>query len=242
VDGVRIGRSFRAIRIHLGLRQTDVAATAGVSQGVVSLIERGRIEMVSVRNIEAVAAVLGATVRIEARWRGGDLDRLLDRDHARVAEFVASELPRPDWLLRPEYEFNRYGDRGSVDLLAWHPKERVLLIVEVKTRLTDLQATLASYARKLRVVPQVVEEREGWDVARVGRLLVVIGSTANRAIVANHPTIFDASFPQRGHEVRRWLRSPRSTLGGLWFIAPSTLVAGKSHLRSAQRIRTASRA
>jgi hypothetical protein len=85
------------------------------------------------------------------------------------------------WSVRVEYSFNDFGDRGSVDVLAWHPAERVLLIVEVKTRLTDLQAMLSSLGRKIRIVPRLVREDPGWIPRRIARLLVVAGTTASSA-------------------------------------------------------------
>ena len=65
-----------------------------------------------------------------------------------------------------EYTFNHYGERGSVDVVAYHAGHRALLIVEVKTRLTDLQAFLASFGRKLRVVPALVRDDRGVGCAR----------------------------------------------------------------------------
>lgn len=38
--------------------------------------------------------------------------------------------------------FNHYGDRGRYDILAFHPPTGILLVVEVKTGIGDVQATL----------------------------------------------------------------------------------------------------
>ena len=81
---MRLGRRFRALRHRLGWRQSDVGAKAGVSQDLVSLVERGRIPDVSVRALRAVAAALGGDLRIELLFRGAELDRLMDEGHAAV--------------------------------------------------------------------------------------------------------------------------------------------------------------
>ncbi len=63
-----------------------------------------------------------------------------------------------------EFGFNHYGDRGSVDVLAWHSATRTLLIVEVKSILTDLQATFTSFAPRCAIVPMLARRDLGWDV------------------------------------------------------------------------------
>jgi hypothetical protein len=95
-----------------------------------------------------------------------------------------------------------------------------LLIVEVKSRLTDLQATFLSYDRKVRVVPMLVRRDRGWDVRHVGRLLVMPGSSANRSVVAAHAATFASAFPERMPAIRSWFRRPTRPLGGVWFLSP----------------------
>ena len=36
------------------------------------------------------------------------------------------------WEVVPEATFNEFGERGSIDILAFHPKHGALLVVEVK--------------------------------------------------------------------------------------------------------------
>ena len=166
MNGRRVGRILRAVRLHKRLRQRDVAEAAGVSQSVVSRAEHGRLDELSFGAVDAVASILDVTVYIDARWDDGDADRLIDRTHARIVELVVSTLAATGWETVVEYGFNHYGDRGSVDVLAWHAESRTLLIVEVKSRLTDLQATFTSFARKLRIVPGLVLRDRGWDPLR----------------------------------------------------------------------------
>ena len=213
---------MRAVRQHAGFRQQDVADRAGVSQRWVSELELGRLDRVSLRVVEEVCRALDIAVRLDVRWRGGELDRLLDRDHAAIVERVVDVLRRHGWQVRLEYGFNHYGDRGSVDVLAWHAATRTLLIIEVKTRLTDLQELLASLARKLRIVPGLVAA-EGWDARRSVHMLVVLGTSTNRRVVEQHQETFDVSFPDRTRRVHEWLASPTTPFRGLWFIAPSVV-------------------
>lgn len=221
MDGRRVGRVLRAVRLHKRLRQIDVALAAGVSQSVVSRAERNQLHRVSVREIDLVAQVLDVSLFIDAKWNAGNVDRLIDRSHASIVEFVVKQLRELGWEVIVEFGFNHFGDRGSVDVLAWHPVTRTLLIIEVKSILTDLQATFMSLATKVRVVPMLARRDFGWDPAQVGRLLVMPGSTGNRSVVANHAATFETLFPRRMPSLRTWLRRPDGPVAGLWFLSPS---------------------
>ena len=197
----------------------------GVSQDTVSDLELGRLEEVGLRTARRVAQSLDVRLTLIAQWRGGDGDRLLDRAHASIVEHVIEVLRASDWEVIPEFTFNSYGDRGSVDILAWHPIERVLLIIEVKSTITDLQSMLASMSKKVRVVPGIVREEQGWRAAAVGIVLVATGTHGNRSMVARHAATFDTSLPARSHEVRSWLRRPKGSLAGVWFVSRASLPA-----------------
>ena len=47
----------------------------------------------------------------------------------------------PDWVAVPEVTFSIYGERGAIDILAWHEPTRSLLVIELKTELVDIQET-----------------------------------------------------------------------------------------------------
>ena len=220
MDDETIGRVIGAVRRALGLRQSDVGRLAGVDQKVVSLLERGQLAHVSVPRFRAVCAALDIRATLDLRWRGAVLDRLIDRAHAEIVEQVASVLVAVGWEVLPEFTFNVYGERGSVDLIAWHPIHRALLIIEVKTVLSNLQALLMSMSRKLRLVPPLVAEERGWERLALGRILVVAGTRANRSVVLRHAATFQATFPSATADCRRWVSSPNRDFAGVWFVAP----------------------
>jgi hypothetical protein len=61
-----------------------------------------------------------------------------------------------------EVSFNHYGDRGRCDLLAWHPLSRTLLIVEVKSRIGNVQDMLGRLDVKARLGPMLAAQC-GWS-------------------------------------------------------------------------------
>lgn len=167
MDDGQVGRALRAVRTRRRWRQCDLGTRAMVSQQTVSLIERGHFDVVSLAAIRRVARELDVTVTFSARWRDGDLFQLLDADHADLVGTTLERLAGARWELLVEYSFNHYGDRGSVDIVGWHPPRRALLIVEVKTRIVDVQDLLGTLDRKARVVPGLLLHERGWRAVSV---------------------------------------------------------------------------
>ena len=244
MDAARVGRIIREVRIHKAWRQRDLAAAAGVSQTSISRIELGRFDSLPLRTIRTVGDVLGITISLDAWWRSGNLDRLVDRGHAALVDHVVTTLRADGWVTRIEVGFNHFGERGAADIVAWHPRERILLIVEVKTRIGDLQATASAFERKVRILPDAILKETGWRPRTVARLLVLAETHANRAVVRDHPAIFDAIWPARTAETRRWLSHPavadESTtrgFGGIWFLSFERIGAAAARCRQVQRVR-----
>lgn len=163
-----------------------------------------------------------------------DVARLLDAAHAAVVERVVRLLGAEAWEIVVEYTFNDYGERGSVDVLAWRDAARALLMVEAKTRIADVQDLHATFDRKARVVPKLVARERGWRPALAGMLLVVAESHANREAVRAHTATFAARFPAGSREARRWIREPDGDFAGLLFL-PDLGVSQRNHASSRPR-------
>lgn len=89
--------------------------------------------------IERVVVGLGGELDVRVRWRGEELDRLLDAVHAALGERLVEILAGAGWQCAVEVTFWIRGEKGSVDLLAWHPTTGRLLVVETKSVVPDLQ-------------------------------------------------------------------------------------------------------
>ena len=166
--------------------------------------------------LDGLASALGATVVIELRWHGEQLDRLMDSAHAALEEMTIQGLRAANWMTEAEVSFNWYGDRGRCDAVAWDAKTRTVLIVEAKTRLGDVQDLLGRLDVKVRLGKQIARQI-GWpDPLRVIPCLVVAEGRTARRVVAAHPALF-ARFTHRGRAADRWLAAPDSAehVGGL---------------------------
>ena len=62
-----------------------------------------------------------------------------------------------------------YGERGVIDILAWHQKTGSLLVIELKTAVADVNELLGTMDRKQRLAAQVAHER-GWNARTVSHL------------------------------------------------------------------------
>lgn len=239
VNDASVGRAIRLLRQQKGLRQLDLAERAGVSQGLVSLIERGRLDGTSLRSVRAVLGPLGASAWLDVRWKGGLLDRLLDEGHAALVGTVARDLAGWGWEVSPEVSYSVFGERGSIDLLGWHVRSQTLLVVEVKTELVSIEATLRKHDEKLRLAPNVAGERFGWRSRVVGGVIVLAADRTQRRRVDRHATVLGRALPARGPDVRAWLRRPTGPMAGLWFVTPTNPARGDGARDTPCRVRRA---
>ncbi len=188
-----------------------------LSRGVVGRIERGRADRVSVHVLVRVAAALGGTVNVRLLWQGEGLDRLLDSAHAALTEGMLSRLRSLGWEVATEVSFSIRGERGTIDILAFHPETGSLLVIEIKSVVPDLQAMLGTLDRKARLATEIARD-QGWVVRSVSRLLVLPDDRTARRRVEQHAATFDATLPARSVEVRRWLAAPTGRLAGVLFL------------------------
>jgi hypothetical protein len=184
---------------------------------MVSLIERGGLEETSLVVIRRVGTALGMSLPFDPHWRGVELSKLLDERHAALLPVAVQRLTALGWLCVPEHTFNEWGERGSVDVFAWHAPLRAVLCVEIKTRLVDLQDLLSTEDRKRRLA-STLARKMGWKPLVVGSVVVLPEETWARNALARYRAVFDVKFPLRTVEVRDWLRNPSRDMGGIWFL------------------------
>jgi transcriptional regulator with XRE-family HTH domain len=219
MEDLRIGAWVRSERRRLGLRQSDLAARAGVGDSTVARLEGGHLSEMNVATARAVAAAVGIELRFQPRSsRNASVERQVDWRHASLVEAVIGRLVDLGWETTTEHSFNDYGDRGSVDVAAWHAERRALLIVEVKSDLRDVQAALHALDIKRRVAPNSLRAARGWDPKTVGVVLVMADLSVERGRVERHAATFRVALPARTVEVRQWLSRPEGPLRGIWFL------------------------
>jgi transcriptional regulator with XRE-family HTH domain len=217
-DDVGAGRQVAAVRLSRNRTQSDVARRAGFTRPVVSRVERGLLDGVTVGTLRSLSRALGMPPLVAVGWRGPEIDRLLDEAHAALVEATVALLVRHGWIVVTEYSFNHFGERGAMDILAWHPAAATLLIVEIKSRLWDLQDMLGALDRKRRLVPGLARREFGWNADSVGVLLVMPETRSHRASIERHRATFRTASPLGQVDVKRWLERPIGGLRGILFL------------------------
>ena len=217
MDDVRLGNALRMLRIRAHLRQSDVARRARVRRETVSRIERGGAGRHTLDAVRRVALVLGATTELRIRWRGSDLDRVVNAAHADLHEVVASFLGTlVGWMWRSEVSFSVYGERGIIDILAWHEASGSLLIIELKTEIVDPQTLVATMGRRVRL-GQAIASQFGWGPRTVSSWVIVAEGSTNRRRAKRHRMLLGTAFPRDGRAMRHWLRQPQGSIAALSF-------------------------
>jgi transcriptional regulator with XRE-family HTH domain len=241
MDDVRVGRLIRLLRVKRQWRQVDLAKKAGVSRGLISMLERGHVRHTNLLTLIAVVKELEATVDVSIRWRGGQVDRLMNVAHAQLHEEIARFLDDlGGWLHVPEVSFSIYGERGVIDILAFHHESGSLLVVELKTELTSIEDLLSTMDRRVRLAARIAAER-GWRARLVSAWVAVAASDANQARIATHRATLRSAFPADGRHIRRWLRSPSGTIRALSTWAKATRSSATRGIAPRQRVRAPGR-
>ncbi|MBI2763889.1 MAG: helix-turn-helix transcriptional regulator [Chloroflexi bacterium] len=219
MDDIRVGALIRSVRLRRAWRQADVAAVARVSRSQVSRVERGRLEELHVVELRAIASALEIRLPFTPLWRGGDMDRVLNERHNLMQERLAAIVrSRPDWECSAEVTFSIWGERGSIDLLAWHSSRQALLVVELKTEIPDPAALVAQVDRYRRLAQGIARERD-WHPVTVSVWVIVADSSMNRRNLARHRTMLRNAYPMEGRTMRSWLRRPDGAVAALSFLA-----------------------
>ncbi|HUG47554.1 MAG TPA: helix-turn-helix domain-containing protein [Candidatus Limnocylindria bacterium] len=237
VDYRRVGATFRAVRIKKGWRQEDLALRAGVSRAAVSRVESGRVGGLSLDHLLGIAGALDVRLELGVRWHGGELDRLMNSRHSALHEATARYFAElPGWIIAPEVTFAVFGERGAIDILAWQPATRALLVIELKTEIVDVNELMSTLDRKSRLAPRIARER-GWDPRVIGTWLIVAEGSTNRRRVRSHSTTLRAALLAGGHEIVDWMRKPVKPIAALSFWSNARKTNAKSGFATVKRVR-----
>ena len=189
------------------------------------------------RSVVAILEALGGRIDFVPRWQGGELDRLLNARHSALHDSVARFLlRRGGWELAPEVSFSIRGERGVIDILAWHATSRTLIVIELKTEIVDINNLMGGVDRKQRLAGEIARQR-GWTPAIVAAWVIVADSSTNRRRVAHHRATLRAAFPNDGRAIAGWLERPDSALRCLSFWSGDSNARTKGGLATVKRVR-----
>lgn len=232
MDDRTVGLVLRALRRRRGWTQAQVAARSACSKSLVSNVERGHLAGVAVQTLRSLFGAVEARVLIEPRWRGAELDRLLDAEHAVIAAGTARRLERYGWASLQEVTYAFGTERGSIDVLGVDASRRAVLVCEIKSDIPSAEATGRKLDEKRRLASLIARERLGWTPAHVGTVLALPESTRLRDLLAGPAEVLAQMFPVDSRRVTAWLRQPVGSLAATWFLRDITA-------RNGPRVRSA---
>jgi hypothetical protein len=237
----QLARIHAALRVRLRLRQNDVAVAAGIGRGRVVKLEAAAIDQLKVGEVRRSFEALGARVELVASYRGAELNRLLDAVHAALVGAVVEILQSCGWVVRVEVTFSVRGEHGSIDILAWHPDELAVLVVEVKSEIPGVDPLLRPLDVKVRVAPTLARDQFGWHPRSISRIVVLPEDRTARRQVDRYSGVLRPALPARSRQIRTWLRRPSSGLAGIWFLtidSPTITTRNPSAIRRVKRPRS----
>jgi hypothetical protein len=135
--------------------------------------------------------------------------------------------------------FSHYGERGVIDIVAWHAATRSLLVIELKTELVDPQALIATMHRRVRLGREIADQL-GWSKpATISAWVVISDTRTNHRRVSRHAALLRAAFPSNGHAMRSWLRKPSGRISALSFWTDARPGAARHSAGLPKRVRIA---
>ena len=198
---VTIGATIRSVRTAIGMSQRRVAARIGRSQSFISRVAAGRVGAIRVTDLDRLCQALGATLvlGVEAPLVLG-VARQRDAAHAVSIGHVVRRLTAAGWLVEREVEIGPPGRPGWIDVLAFHPGSRVLLVIEVKSEVRDLgelERQLGWYEREAMRAAQ----RFGWSADTVAAAAQLLATETNDDRLLELGATLRSAFPVRARDL-----------------------------------------
>jgi transcriptional regulator with XRE-family HTH domain len=198
-----IGSICRGRRAELDLTQAAVSQALGISRSYYAAIEAARANP-SIALVDRIGETLGLRVGLVASPIVAITDPVVrDAVHARCSAYVMRRLQSAGWLVLREVEIADGRLRGWIDLLAFDPRTRTLLIVEIKTSIDDigrLERQIGWYARAVATAVPAA-----WQPARVVAWVLALASADVDEVIARHRAILASGFPGRAASMREVL-------------------------------------
>ncbi len=219
MEDVRLGDRVRAVRVKQRKTQADVAALAAVRPIDVSHLEHGVLDGLTISMMRRIVAAIDMRIDLVPRWQGVDLDRVMVGAHDALQRAVLRYIASlPGWVAVAEATYSIFGERGAIDVLAWHEATCTVLIIELKTLLVDPAEIRRKNDERQRLAAKIAADR-GWHAKSVAVWLVFADTRTNRLRVEESTDILKTPATLDGRAMRAWLRRPSGPVMALSFWA-----------------------
>ncbi|HEX7491746.1 MAG TPA: helix-turn-helix transcriptional regulator [Candidatus Limnocylindrales bacterium] len=191
-------------RRHLTLR--DLAEMAGLGRATVHDIESGREG--SLGAYVRLAAALGLKTDfnlVDARRRESASASAKDPVHASMGEAEVARFRPLGFRVGLDEPYQHYQFAGRADFVAWSPEPPVLLHIENKTALPDIQEAIGAFNAKRNYLGAELAARSGVERWRSeAHVLAVLWSAEAMTALRSHRASFEAVCPDGPDGFERW--------------------------------------
>jgi transcriptional regulator with XRE-family HTH domain len=219
---VRLGTALREARTAAGLEQSQVATRAGVSQPLVSHLERGFGSGTTLETWSRVAAAAGEQLVAFLEHTPGT-DQPRDLEHLKRQSALVSIAARGGWHAMPELAIDPSRARSrSIDVALIRRPTREAIAAEIWDWFADVGAGFRNIDGKRTTLAERLGTRgpTGDDAWNVRALYIVRDTRRNHELVAQVLPLFAARFPGRPSSWLKALTDPAQALpegdGLLW--------------------------
>jgi transcriptional regulator with XRE-family HTH domain len=200
----RLGIALREARLRVGKSQAEIGRLAGVSQTLISKMERGLGSSASLETWASVAAAVDEQLAAFFERTPGAA-QVRDYQHLRLQQLVVEVARLGGWMIRPEDPIDPHLPASrSVDVTLVRAPTLEAVVVECTNHVDDLGATWRNLDRKVDALGRHLAA--GRDVASppwsVRGVWVVRGSRRNRDLFAEFAPLVSARFRR---PARAWL-------------------------------------
>jgi transcriptional regulator with XRE-family HTH domain len=184
------GEEVRRQREDAGVSQRALARLTGVDQADISRIEAGRAHP-TIATCAALGAGLGSDLTLRLFPNTGPAIR--DRHQASTVESLVRSLDRR-WKSFPEVGV-RHPVRGWIDLVVADRDTGDVVAAEVVSSIHRFEQLLRWAGAKAEALPSSSSWPFGVTAPRIGRLLVLRSTAANRTLSASFRSTLRAAYP-----------------------------------------------
>jgi transcriptional regulator with XRE-family HTH domain len=198
---VRLGVGLRTARVAAGRTQAEVGDRAGVSQSLISVLERGRGMNASIETWSCVAAAIGEQFVAFLELVAGSTPPR-DIQHLRRQSALIELAAGGGWTALPELAIEPAAVRSrAIDVALVRRSTREAVAAEIWDWFDDVGAALRGLDAKVSMLErrlsasgasELPESGSDW---RVRGMFIVRGTHRNRSLVADLRPLFAARFP-----------------------------------------------
>ncbi len=228
----RLGVGLREARRTANRTQAEVGDTAGVSQSLVSSLERGRGAGATIETWACLAAAVGEQF-VGFLERAPGAERPRDIEHLRRQSALIELASTGGWSAIPELAIDPGLTRGrSIDVALVRRVSLEAVVVEVWDWFDDVGAGLRGLdAKSNALAGRLASGSPDPGAWRVRGLYVVRGTRRNRRLVDELRPLFAARFPESSISWLRALAEPTHAMpasdGLLWTDSSGVLAASR---------------